>query len=305
MDIYCAYCKELGRDVDIYEAQEEYFSKPRSIRKRFHFYCSDELCRATSETLVVGVNYDKNIEETAHYRQPHFKTHPKHPHIDKCIWMREAERIKEKANANDSLVNTSSEDMPKVSNIIDVFNPRQSDMLLDGVTSSACRTAVNSCDSSIATAEKNDAHEKNRKRTCSYKLQSLVDCWLSMRPEQRRSNNIVICGRTVSYYNLFTRIKYLCNTEESNVKIVYGRAYAETLSKDGMYIIYFMDNMDNLVGADDNKSVFLSLSIEHLNKMRNGGLLLEGLEKGSRKGWYLKVYAFGRIERCNTGGEWV
>lgn len=37
MEILEAYCEDLGRVVEIYEAQEEYFAQPAGNQHRFQF----------------------------------------------------------------------------------------------------------------------------------------------------------------------------------------------------------------------------------------------------------------------------
>ena len=132
MEILEAYCEELRRVVDIYEAQEEYFALPKSIRKRFSFRCSDPTCRASNNPLVSGVNYDRNVEESEKYRQPHFKSLNKHRHISQCIWVL-GEARRRKQNRDDGLEIEGQRTRfshSKATNVIDFFEPRHTDVLL-------------------------------------------------------------------------------------------------------------------------------------------------------------------------------
>ena len=79
MEILEAYCEALGRVVEIYEAQEEYFAQPEGSRHSFRFRCSDAACRAEKNPLVVGVSYHKDADESDKYQQPHFRSHKNHP----------------------------------------------------------------------------------------------------------------------------------------------------------------------------------------------------------------------------------
>ncbi len=128
MEILEAYCEDLGRVVGIYEAQEEYFAQPAGKRHRLQFRCSDAACLAEKNPLVVGVNYDKIAEESDKYQQPHFKSHTKHPHIDACIWIAgDAGRHEANPSADER---DARHPRPKATNIVDVFEPRNSDTLL-------------------------------------------------------------------------------------------------------------------------------------------------------------------------------
>src|SRR6185437_14347728 len=89
MEILEAYCFELNRAVDIYDAQKAFFALPENQRKRFKFGCSDDACRAEKKPLVSGVNYDKLSEETEKYRQLHFRAPAGHPHLDTCVWVQD------------------------------------------------------------------------------------------------------------------------------------------------------------------------------------------------------------------------
>ena len=62
MHISRAYCVEAGTIVEIYRARARFFAQDEA-RCRFDFLCSDEFCRASSATKIVGVNYDKLVEE--------------------------------------------------------------------------------------------------------------------------------------------------------------------------------------------------------------------------------------------------
>ncbi|MFL9951950.1 hypothetical protein PQR65_00905 [Paraburkholderia nemoris] len=138
MKILEAYCEELGRVMDVYEAQEEFFALPPARRDRFHFRCSDSDCRAELNPLVVGVNYDKDAETSEKYQQAHFRAHPRHPHADRCVW-----RL---ANADAKPVSTGAESgitrrpRANATNVIDVFEPRRADTLLPTVGGTAPAT---------------------------------------------------------------------------------------------------------------------------------------------------------------------
>lgn len=82
MRIYRAFCLEMGSATDIYQARDFFRSLPIP-RKRFHFLCSDESCRALN-TQVTGVNYDKLVDNP-HFVKPHFRE--KDQHLPNCEWV--------------------------------------------------------------------------------------------------------------------------------------------------------------------------------------------------------------------------
>lgn len=85
MRIDLAYCVELNKTIDIYQAclafsQQEKFTK-------FHFLCSDPACRNSipNGVRVTAVNHqylpeDENIEKSPHYRKLD-------EHIETCEWV--------------------------------------------------------------------------------------------------------------------------------------------------------------------------------------------------------------------------
>ena len=77
MEILKAYCLELDKIIDPYEAREAYFyANDESLK--FNFYCSNENCRIE----LVGANIYRP-EEVAK-RPPYFRTKPNHPHKEQC-----------------------------------------------------------------------------------------------------------------------------------------------------------------------------------------------------------------------------
>jgi hypothetical protein len=61
MRISRAYCLEESKILDIYRARALFFAQDEP-RRRFEFVCSDEFCRASNATKVIGINYDKLVE---------------------------------------------------------------------------------------------------------------------------------------------------------------------------------------------------------------------------------------------------
>lgn len=298
MEILEAYCEDLGRVVEIYEAQEEYFAQPAGNRRRFQFRCSDVACRAANNPLVVGVNYDKNAEESDKYQQPHFKSHTKHPHIDTCVWMIGDAGRREEDPSGDG--RDGRHPRPKATNVVDVFEPRHSDTLLGTAAENVRPPAVVSDD---AVQEDGGQAGIRTGTTTTSRLEKLVDCWSQMEPEERRNHHIAINGRTLTYHQLCLRVGTL-SEEENGTRVVYGgarvRAWPE--GEPSHYYVNFIDGCDRFPEAAGEKSLTISLPIKRLKQSRRGALLTDRIEQASQPNHYLKVYAWGDIT-ARTGSK--
>lgn len=291
MEILEAYCEDLGRVVEIYEAQEEYFAQPAGNRHRFQFRCSDAACRAEKNPLVVGVNYDKNAEESDKYQQPHFKSHTKHPHIDGCMWMAgDAGRREENPSGDERDVRHPR---PKATNVVDVFEPRHSDTLLATATAVVRPPAVVSDD---AVQEDGGQADGRTGITTTSRLEKLIDCWAQMEPEERRSHRITIDGRTLTYHQLCLHVATLSEAE-NGMRVVYGGARVKAWPADSPshYFVNFIDDCDRFAEASGESSLTISLPIKRLKQTRRGALLIDRIEQASRPNHYLRVYAWGEI----------
>jgi len=299
MEILEAYCEELGRIVEIYEAQEEYFAQPARNRHRFKFHCSDAACRAANNPLVVGVNYDKNAEESDKYQQPHFKSHTNHPHIDACIWVvSDAGKREENPSGDEHDVRHPR---PKATNVVDVFEPRHSDTLLGAAATDARPPAVVS-DDSVSDETGGQAGNRIGISTTS-RLEKLIDCWSNMELDARRNHRIAINGRTLAYHQLCLRVGIL-SEGESGTRVVYGGAHVKAWPENEPthYYVNFIDGCDRFPEAAGDKSLTISLPIKRLKKSRRGALLTDRIEQASKPDHYLKVYAWGDIV-ARTGSK--
>jgi hypothetical protein len=126
VEILEAFCVELDRVVDIYEAQKAYFAMPELKRARFTFRCSDIDCRREKNPLVSGVNYDKLAEESETYRQIHFRAPKGNPHTDACVWVREDAGRQEPVES-DGEERKPRLERAKKTNVIDIFRPKAFD----------------------------------------------------------------------------------------------------------------------------------------------------------------------------------
>jgi len=86
MRIDVAYCIELGREVDIQEACQEFAAQDHFTE--FHFLCSDPTCRSSDKdhgVRVTAVNHHRLPEEGKVFKSPHFRKWD--DHIATCEWM--------------------------------------------------------------------------------------------------------------------------------------------------------------------------------------------------------------------------
>lgn len=298
MEILEAYCVELGRVVDIYEAQEEYFALPGPMKRRFEFRCSDLNCRLAHNPLVVGANYHKDAEASEKYRQPYFKSHEKHPHSDQCVWVLTDDRKRTEGSDGER----RGEDRAKATNLIDVFEPRRTDSPLRSVSAMSSSAASDS-EASDPSAEVRGPTERSGISTTS-RLEKLVDCWAQIDSEERKSCSVLVAGQALTYQQLCIHVKYL-RANESGLRIVYGGARASAWPKEEPthYFINFIDDLEKFGAEGANRSLTVSLPLERLQRSRRGPLLLERIRQGALPGHYLRVYAWGEVRpRANGNG---
>ncbi|ETE28960.1 hypothetical protein [Xylella fastidiosa] len=297
MEILEAYCEDLGRVIEIYEAQEEYFAISVTRRHRFSFRCSDAACRAAKNPLIVAVNYDKNAEESEKYQQPHFKSHINHPHIDGCIWMVGNASRREASLGGDARDVRSSR--PKATNVVDVFEPRFTDTLLTAAATHVRPAAISSDD-----AVRKDGAQRNphTARTTTSRLEKVIDCWSQMEPDERRHHHITIDKRTLSFQQLCLRVTTISEAE-NGTRVVYGGAYVDVQPADSPddYVVKFFDGCDRFAEVSGEKSLTISLPLKRLKQARRGALLLDRIKQAMHRDHYLRVYAWGKIVPKDKG----
>ncbi|WP_199275917.1 hypothetical protein ACN3VN_11630 [Xylella fastidiosa] len=301
MEILEAYCEDLGRVIEIYAAQEEYFATPVTKRHRFSFRCSDAACRAAKNPLIVAVNYDKNAEESEKYQQPHFKSHINHPHIDGCIWMVGDASRREASLGGDARDVRSSR--PKATNVVDAFEPRLTDTLLTAAATYVRPAAISSDDAVRKDGAQRDAHTA---RTTTSRLEKVIDCWSQMEPDERRHHHITISKRTLNYQQLCVQVTTLSEAE-NGTRVVYGGARVKAWPADSPshYFVNFFDGCNRFAEVSGETSLTISLPLKRLKETRRGALLLDRIEQAThpdhRHDHYLRVYAWGQIVPRDKG----
>lgn len=289
MEILEAYCEELRRVIDIYEAQEEYFALPPEKRRRFVFRCSDSICREEKKPLIVAVNYDKDAEETEKYRQPHFKTHDSHPHHTDCFWVTRDKAAKVAENENGTRT-----ERPKATNVIDVFSPKDAD------------TPVSDSNKPAATRNegvKNDAHEASDQKSperngfnSTSLLERFVDCWSQLEEEDLRRHFVLIDGQNLSYRQACLHIHSI-TPGENGQRILWGGAHINLWPRANPTHLYvnFIDGCDRFAEVNGGRSLTIELPLSRLEQSRRGPLLRERARRGQQEGFYVRVYAWGVV----------
>ncbi|MDN7924686.1 hypothetical protein [Burkholderia vietnamiensis] len=290
MEILEAYCEELGRVVDIYEAQEEYFALPPALRHRFKFRCSDPTCRAELNPLVVGANYHKDAETSEKYQQAHFRAHSSHPHIEQCVWRLASEDVRPVSTAEGDGTRSPR---AKATNVVDVFSPRHADTLpSEGGGSSQPVPAT----SAGAMGKGGDGGKVRTGITTTSRLEKLVDCWSEMEHEKRREHQITIDGQTLSYRQLCLHVTTI-RPAENGTRVVCGGARVKAWPDNAPshYFVNFLDDCEYFEEASGGRSLTISLPIKRLKQSRRGALLINRIEQASKPNHYLRVYAWGEI----------
>lgn len=295
MEILEAFCQELGRAIDIYEAQQTFFAAAPGSRKRLNFRCSDNLCRGALTPLIVAVNYDKHADETEKYRQPYFKSHDKHPHLPSCTWvLNSSKRVASLEGVDDAHEPRISS--AKVTDVIDVFNPKTFD------TPARRAETIGQSARDDATSIKEDAavHEKSRARegySSTTRLERFINCWSSTEQEDRKSQHVVIDGQTLTYRQAVLHVKYITH-EESGSRVVHGGVRVKLWPEGKPTRIYlnFMDECSRLGENQGSRALTIDLPIKRVNEYLGGALMMERIQQASTSKSYLKAYAWGRIE---------
>lgn len=295
MEILEAYCFELDRVVDIYDAQNAFFALPENRRKRFNFGCSDNACRAEKKPKVSGVNYDKLSEETEKYRQPHFRAPANNPHLDTCIWV-QGHAQRHLKDRDTSIDHNPRVERAKSTNVIDIFNPRTFDTLIDtpGDSPSAIKSDAGHNQTSTDTSGGN-SHAGEGYSTTS-RLERFIDCWAQFDGEDLKCYQVVIEGRTLSYRQAVLHPKWV-TLEEIRGRIVCGGAHINFWpdNKPSRIYINFMDECEKLPEHGGRCSLTIDLPLSRIHAYRGGALLLQRIEQAQKPGHYLKVYCWGEI----------
>lgn len=309
MQIDRAYCIELGEVIDIYAARDAYFSQSPP-RADFRFLCSDELCRQTNETKVIGVNYRKLVEESDHFVRPHYRAQTEH--IDICEWV-EYERAWFEIQEELSRGSARKGDAPgprkrkniKSTNVVDIFVPN---------TAGGGRTVERSAREKFAEIkrlptpkDRIEAYKtyvrdnlKNNPNQSSV-LENVVNSYLSLEPEIGRITDLRIGnGPWRSYWSCFRPIKFYDKDRKDdfiyfgNLRgVKYGHHYS---------LIFF----DRVAFGAEERGISIYIKKHKLDGYKHRAFLTEMLEEiVSRRVRYATCYFYGDIRPSDTNAGFL
>ncbi|AKJ30740.1 hypothetical protein [Caldimonas brevitalea] len=296
MQILEAYCEELDRVVDIYEAREEFIALPLESRRRFTFRCSDVRCRISRkpQVLVSGVNYDKVVEETERYVQPHYRALNNHPHLDDCVWV-VGERKRQKAEPVDPQEPHGRTPRAKGSDFVDFFDPPE----FDTPSGSVSAPVPNSIEK--PESEEEPGHQRGPRDhggvTTTSKLERFIDCWAQLDVEARKQEHITLNkGERVTYYQAVLPIR-LVEPHENGARVVCGGARVKLWPQDKPKFAYinFIDACERFELNQEARTLTIELPLSRVDRFRGGALMRQRLEKATARGHYLRMYVWGVI----------
>lgn len=306
MEILEAYCVELNRVVDIYQAQKEFFKLSECDRKRFTFGCSDVDCRALKNPLVSGVNYHQLVEETEKYRQVHFRAPSGNPHLATCIWVLGDTSKKRLIDSTDD--GMYREALRKTTNVIDVFQPKKKgDQVTTNLVQNQASSGLSINDRLV---DGNETEGQTRSRegyTSTIRLERFINCWAQFEGDELKQYEVVIEGLALSYRQAVLRPNWILPAE-NGTRILFGGARAKFWPETNPKRLYinFMDACEKFCEHGGDRSLTIDIPLDRIANYNGGALLLKRIEQAQVLNHYLQVYCWGEIiERENKSGYLV
>ena len=300
MHIGRAFCVEVERIVDIYQARALYFAQELP-RRRFQFLCSDDACRGANTTRVTGVNYDKLVEDDRDciVVKPHFRMNQETPHSPECEWVAREQLL----NVRKSL---DTERTPrggmngfrrlKISDLIDVFSPRDSTALVTEAGLAESPNGTSSGQKACTVRHGRSSHRRQSSIPTSVDfLDAVVSVYELLEADERR-NALLRIGRgpTLPYSRAFCRVEnyFLAKGE----RIFHGGVRVRLHGPN--FAVRFFDRVAVSIegGARNALDVSLYLKREMLLGHWNGRFLVVQLAEAAKLGNYAHCYFFGRIQ---------
>lgn len=326
MKIGKAYCRELGRTVDIEEAGIHYFAQIQP-RDRFSFYCSSPECELMPVKVeILGVNYrrvpidlegrdapelaDEGSEEDDPVHDPYYRTKIGHEHSDECQWMidrvAEQEYIKDGATpeernrrrkrvARGGLVEETSF-LVQEEETVEI---NQADFESEGASSNDSSQSVKRRRRRIDRAKARIARPKK-----SPYFSGLVSSFMTVMENVLYSEplNVIGIGHT-TWGDFFKPIKKY--SPEASLKHAYrGNAYISTLPQkfdwsDGLPNAVILTFFDEITIGDKTDKPSIMITPKDIEDNAGSYVLMEAVKSAmtdDKYKHYLKCYFYGRIE---------
>ncbi|SCA56742.1 conserved hypothetical protein [Candidatus Terasakiella magnetica] len=288
MAITSAFCVELDKEVDIYEAREEYFAQAEP-REPFTFLCPDKNCRDTYSPHITGVNYRKMPGVDPIKNRPHFRANSDSPHSQDCPWVEYREAVEELEQENDGQPRNFKEH-----DLVDIFKPQKevankdeskTDDYLEWSTHIKTITNKRSRINAWKEALKNSPHKTT-------KLEEVVSCFLSMSEDDLHNYHLTIPGvgkRT--YRQHFKPIRY--SKPDGIKRIFYGFASISLWENKRYYFNFKTKTKDSNF---PNAKVSAFITVEQLEQFRGGKFLQTQLELCMEQEKSVCCFVFGEAE---------
>ncbi len=287
MRIERAYCVELKKIVDIFQAQNAFFDQAPP-RKRLSFLCSDLVCRKIG-VKATGVVYDRLVEDDEKYVAPYFRENPHTPHLPDCEWVELEEAIQTLQDEMDT--NPESEEAIRVRNLkatdwVDVYDPKfGGDEDISDVADTRSRVKSGSKSERIRTI-------KQALRTSLTKtsfLQKVVSAYEQMDIATRKATALkIITVGELLFSQAFKRVQWA--TPQMMPRIFFGGATVKRYSNN--FAITFFDKV-SWEGHEKRVSVYLTGG--QLATYRHRVYLIALLESAAEKNRYATCYFFGSL----------
>ena len=292
MRIDVAYCIELEKVVDIHLACQEFAAQNKT--KKFHFLCSDPICRKSKEdgVRVIGVNHNKSPEEKKIFNSPHYREWD--DHIADCDWMELDAALSDTELSIDTQESTGKRRklLRKIKRLITRF------VIPEEVENGTQDEIINELDHI-----RNDKNRSSRRKkllayargtgSTATSLEALVSCYEELKYVDALDEGFTIKGGTTTFRKAFRQITH---GAKKDFVVYYGGARLSNRYGEG-FALNFMDKFQN-------QPISFYVPPDHLKNYRPSVRLkriVDELEKNKDRKPYLKVYWIGGFEKTEKG----
>ncbi|MGM8229178.1 hypothetical protein ACSV5M_21555 [Cellvibrio sp. ARAG 10.3] len=298
MRIDVAYCVELDKVIDIYEACYQYSVRleqakaaGKRIPTRFNFLCSDPRCRVSTDrgVRVIGVNHHKSPEEQELTKSAHFRVWD--THIADCEWVELNDVLTANQRGGDNKEFAQQRQITqKVTRLITQFDPVDPDDI--GIPANNPLVEELECirrETDPVVRRQKREHYASGTGSKTSSLEALVSCYEELKGGAALYEQVRLPGNvTSSYQEIF---RHFSSPQLSTLSVWYGGARLHKRYGDG-FALRFLDRYNAL-------PVSLYVSPDDLKKFPPGTRLkrmVDELEDHAARRPYLKVYWLGGVQ---------
>ena len=298
MRIDVAYCVELDKVIDIYEACYQYSVRleqakaaGKRVPPRFNFLCSDPRCRVSTDSgvRITGVNHHKSPEDQKLTKSAHYRVWD--THINDCEWVELNAVLMANQPGGDNKESAQPRQITqKVTRLITQFDPVDPDEIdipANNPLVDELERIRRETDPVIRRQKRAQYASGAGSKTSS--LEAFVSCYEELKDGAALHEQVRLPGNvTSSYHEVF---RHFSRPQLSTLAVWYGGARLYKRYGDG-FSLTFLDRYNGL-------PVSLYVSPDSLKKYRPGaGLkrMVDELEHDAEKRPYLKVYWVGGVQ---------